>query len=186
MACIRRALAQGVDFIQIREKDLCDRALFELTRRVLDVARDADCRILVNGRADIAMAAGAHGVHLPATGLQISDVRKWVPKNLLIGVSVHTMAEIRFACAQGADYLLMGHIYPTKSKLGYGPPVGLPRLRKACASVSVPILGLGGITPEAIPAVLACGAAGVAGISLFQDPGCRMQDPAPKLRNWIS
>jgi thiamine-phosphate pyrophosphorylase len=168
-ACIRKALAWGVDFIQIREKDLDDRALFELTCRVVALARGTECRVLVNGRADIVVAAGAQGVHLPSTGLQISDIREWLPSNLWIGVSVHTIPEIRRACEQKADYLLMGHIFPTRSKLDFGPPVGLHRLRKACSSFSVPIFGLGGITPDSIESVLKTGAAGVAGVSLFQE-----------------
>ena len=176
ISCVRRAVEWGVDFIQIREKDLEDLALFELTRQVLAAARGSKCLVLVNGRADIALAAGAHGVHLPSTGLQISDLRKWFPRDLLIGVSVHTMAEIRRACAQHADYLLLGHLFPTESKLGYGSPLGLRRLREACCSVSVPIFGLGGIKPESIGSVLDCGAAGVAGIGLFQGSSDRMQD----------
>ncbi len=172
ISCVRRAVEWGVDFIQIREKDLEDRALFELTRRAQDAARGSECRVLVNGRADIAWSAGAHGVHLPSTGLKISDIRKWFPGDLLIGVSVHTMAEIRSACAQNADYLLLGHLFPTESKLGYGSPLGLRRLKEACSSASVPILGLGGIKPGAIQSVLDSGAAGVAGIGLFQDTGC--------------
>ncbi len=168
-ASIRKALASGVDFIQIREKDLEDRTLFELTRRAVALARGTECRILVNGRADIALAAGAHGVHLPSSGIQIPDIRKWLPSNFLVGVSVHTMNEIRRACQWKPDYLLMGHIFPTKSKAGFGPPVGLDRLRKACSIFPVPILGLGGITPDRIESVLDTGAAGVAGISLFQD-----------------
>jgi thiamine-phosphate pyrophosphorylase len=167
--CMRRAIRWGVDFIQIREKDLDDRALFELTRRAVALARGSGCRILVNGRADIALAAGAHGVHLPSKGLQASDIRKWVRNSFLVGVSVHTIPEIRRACAQGADYLLLGHIFPTESKLGFGPPLGLHRLQKACAAASVPVLGLGGIKPELIRPVLDKGAAGVAGIGLFQD-----------------
>ena len=169
IACIRRAIATGVDFVQIREKDLEDRALFELTRRVLALVDGTACRVLVNGRADIALAAGAHGVHLPSTGLQIPDIRKWLPPSLLVGLSAHTLAEIRRACEWKADYVLMGHIFPTRSKSGFGPPVGLNRLKKACSGASVPILGLGGIKPELIGSVLAAGAAGVAGISLFQD-----------------
>jgi thiamine-phosphate pyrophosphorylase len=169
MACVRKSIRQGVDFIQIREKDLNDRALFELTRDAVVAARGAECRILVNGRADIALAAGAHGVHLPSTGLQISDIRKWVSRDLLVGISVHTLAEVRRACAQNPDYLLLGHIFPTESKQGYGPPLGLRHLRKACSIATVPVLGLGGITPESIGLVLNAGAAGVAGIGLFQN-----------------
>lgn len=167
-ASLRRAVRLGVDFVQIREKDLDDRELFELTRRAVSIARGSGCRILVNGRADIALAAGAHGVHLPSSGLQVRDIRGWLPKKFLIGVSVHSDSEIRRACAQGADYLLLGHIFPTGSKSGYGPPLGLERLQKVCARASVPVLGLGGITPARIEPVLAAGAAGIAAITLFQ------------------
>jgi thiamine-phosphate pyrophosphorylase len=173
-ACIRKSVTWGVDFIQIREKDLSDRALFELTCDAVAAARGTECRILVNGRADIALAARAHGVHLPSTGLQVSDIRKWVSRDLLIGVSVHTLAEVRRACAQNPDYLLLGHIFPTESKQGYGPPLGLRHLRKACSIAIVPVFGLGGIGPELIQSVLDSGAAGVAGIGLFQDAGCRI------------
>jgi thiamine-phosphate pyrophosphorylase len=169
IASIRKAIEEGVDFVQIREKDLEDRALFDLTRSALAFARGTECRILVNGRADIALAAGADGVHLPSTGLQIADIRPWVPDDFLIGVSVHTLSEIRRACAQGVDYLLLGHIFPTDSKAAYGLPLGLRRLKNACAVSSVPVIGLGGINWELIEPVLDAGAAGVAGIGLFQD-----------------
>jgi thiamine-phosphate pyrophosphorylase len=169
--CIRRTIQRGVDFVQIREKDLEDGALFDLTRRALHFARGTECRILVNGRADIALAAGAHGVHLPSRGLQVSDIRPWVPRDFLIGVSVHALPEIRRACAQGADYLLLGHIFPTESKAGFGLPLGLRRLKNACSVSSVPVFGLGGIKAELAESVLNAGAAGIAGIGLFQDPG---------------
>jgi thiamine-phosphate pyrophosphorylase len=166
--CVRRALDWGVDFIQIREKDLQDRALFELTRDAVSMARGTQCKILVNGRADVALAAGAHGVHLPSFGLKIPDIKPWLPKRFYIGVSVHTMREIRLACAQKADYLLLGHIFLTESKSDYGPCLGLDYLRAACLKSSVPIFGLGGVRPELIGSVLQTGAVGIAGISLFQ------------------
>jgi thiamine-phosphate pyrophosphorylase len=173
MACIHRAIDCGVDFIQIREKDLDDRSIFDLTRGALAHANGTQCRILVNGRADIALAAGADGVHLPSTGLRIEDIRKWLPNDFLIGVSVHTVAEMNRASEQGAHYLLLGHIFQTASKAGYGSPLGLSRLRNACSRASVPVLGLGGIKPELIGQVLNAGAAGVAGISLFQGKSLR-------------
>jgi thiamine-phosphate pyrophosphorylase len=169
IGCIRRALDWGVDFIQVREKDLKERALYELTCRVVSLARGTQCRILVNGRADIALAAGAHGVHLPSAGLQISEIRPWLPENFVIGASVHTMGEIRRACAQKADYLLLGHVFFTESKSDCGPPLGLDYLRKVCAAVPLPVFGLGGMQPESVGPVTGSGAAGVAGISLFQN-----------------
>ena len=169
---VRKIIAWGVDFIQVREKDLSDRRLFELTRHVVKMAReiprDARCCVLVNGRADIAAAAGADGVHLGSSGLSISDIRAWVPENFIVGVSVHTMREIRAACAGGADYVLVGHVFPTASKEGMGEALGVDFLRRACRKASVPVLALGGITAEHVPVVLQAGAAGFAGISLFQ------------------
>ena len=158
----------GVDFVQIREKDLPDRRLFELTSRAVALSHGRKCRILVNERADIALAAGAHGVHLPSKGLRVSDLRTWLPEGFVIGVSVHTEREIEAACAQGADYVLLGHVFPTESKRIYGPSLGLDFLRKASSKASIPVLALGGMRAESIGPVLETGAAGVAGISLFQ------------------
>jgi thiamine-phosphate pyrophosphorylase len=168
-ACIRRVLRWGVDCIQVREKDLSDRILFEKVRHVVDLARGTDCKILVNGRADIAMAAGAHGVHLPSTGLRPPDIRSWLPGDFLIGISVHTDEEIRRACDEGADYLLLGHVFPTPSKSGLGKPVGLEFLKKVCGTASLPVFALGGIHADKIGPAVEAGATGVAGISLFQN-----------------
>jgi thiamine-phosphate pyrophosphorylase len=167
-ACVRRALAWGVDYIQIREKDLPDKALFELACEIVALAHKTKCKVLINGRADIALAAGAAGVHLPAAGLRISDVRPFFPRKLIIGTSVHSIREAKSAYSMGADYLLLGHLFPTPSKSDLGLPLGLDYLRKLCAAVPIPVLGLGGIRPDSIQSVLDAGAIGVAGISLFQ------------------
>lgn len=165
---IRRAISWGVDFVQLREKDLPDRALFDLATRAVRLARGTPCRIIVNGRSDIAFASGAHGVHLPSTGLPAADLVPHLPKRFLLGVSTHSLPEARRAAASGADYLLLGPVFPTASKIGLGAPVGLQRLRRICSALPVPILGLGGIGPSAIAGILGAGAAGVAGIRLFQ------------------
>ena len=165
---VRKVLARGVDFIQVREKDLSDRRLFELTCRIVELAHDTPCRVLVNTRADIALAAGANGVHLPSSGLAIVDVRSWVPEDFIIGVSVHSLREIRIACEAKVNYILAGHTFPTASKAGYGPNLGLGFLLRAVVRSSVPVLALGGMTAERIPSVLETGVAGIAGISLFQ------------------
>ena len=183
---VRKVINWGVDFIQIREKDLPDRRLFDLTRRIVKMARETPqalrCRVIVNGRADIAVAAGADGVHLASSGIGISVIRAWIPKNFIVGVSVHTMREIRAARAGDADYILFGHVFPTTSKEGMGAALGVDFLRRACLEASMPILALGGITAERIPAVVQAGAIGVAGISLFQkdDEFARMG----KRRTW--
>ncbi|PYU89001.1 MAG: thiamine phosphate synthase [Acidobacteria bacterium] len=164
---VRRIVSAGVDFVQIREKDLPDRQVFEMTRKIVRLAANRNCFVLVNGRADIALAAGAHGVHLPSRGMSPSDLA-WLPQGFLVGVSVHSLAEARLAEKHGADYVLMGPIFPTRSKLLFGPPLGLDYLSRACLSVSIPVLALGGIHARQIPLVLSAGASGIAGISLFQ------------------
>lgn len=156
-----------MDFVQIREKDLSDRELFELTGQVVALARATTCKVLVNGRADLALAAGADGVHLPSRGLQGSDLRAWLPRKFLVGVSVHSLSEARLAAREGADYLLLGPVFATPSKMQYGPPLGLACLRQVCRAVPIPVLALGGMRPEVVPAVMEAGAAGVAGISMF-------------------
>ena len=169
LACIRRVLKWGVDFIQIREKHMSDRDLFELTRRMVELAGQTSCTILVNGRPDIALAAGAHGVHLPSNALPIPEIRPWLPKNFIIGVSTHSRTETGKAFEDRADYVLLGHLFPTPSKSGFGSPLGLDYLRKVCSSFSAPVIGLGGIKAGQIGSVLDAGAAGVAGIRLFQN-----------------
>jgi len=168
-ACIRRLLKWGVDFIQVREKHLSDRALFQMTQRIVRLADRTECRILVNGRADIALAAGAHGVHLPSNALPVPEIRSWSPENFLIGVSVHTQGEVKHAILEGADYVLLGHVYSTPSKSGHGPPLGLDFLKQICSGFSIPIFGLGGIHAGRIGSVLKAGVAGIAGIRLYQN-----------------
>lgn len=165
---VRRAARWGVDFVQIREKDLCDRELYDLTTRVLKAVEDTDCCVLVNGRADVALAAGAQGVHLPAQGIHPAALRPRFPRPFLIGVSTHSIGDVRRAASRGADYVLFGPVFRTESKTHFGPPLGLASLRRACAAVPIPVIALGGIHPELVPSVLASGAAGIAGISMFQ------------------
>jgi thiamine-phosphate pyrophosphorylase len=166
--CIRRVALWGADFIQIREKDLSDKELFDLARGAVRSVRGTSCRILINGRADVALAAGASGVHLPSDAPDVDGLRRWVPPGFLIGVSTHSHREVLRAAGLGVDYVLLGPIYATKSKRRYGPPLGLGPLRAACRGVSTPVFALGGIRPGCIPALLDAGAAGIAGISIFQ------------------
>ncbi len=165
---IRRLIRWGIDFIQIREKDLRDCELFLLTRHVVASARRSPCRVLVNGRADVAIAAGAHGVHLPSSGLHPGDLRTWLPDGFLVGVSVHSVSEAVTAWDSGADYVLAGPVFATPSKAGMGLPLGLGGLSEICCSIPLPVLGLGGIDAGRVKAVLGAGAAGVAAIRLFQ------------------
>jgi thiamine-phosphate pyrophosphorylase len=165
---VKRAVSWGVDFIQLREKDLSDLELFHLTINAVRLARGTTCGILVNGRIDVALAANAHGVHLPSTGLESADLRPHLPRGFLVGVSTHSLGEARRAAASGADYILLGPVFRTASKIRYGKPLGLRCLKRVCSAVNIPVLGLGGIQPNGISPVLSAGACGVAGIGLFQ------------------
>jgi thiamine-phosphate pyrophosphorylase len=160
--------AAGVDAVQIREKDLDDRAVYGLVRLARSALSPA-IRLLVNGRIDIALAAGADGVHLPADGVPVSPLRRRFGPGVLLGCSSHAVEEVARARDGGADYVTFGPVYSTPSKERFGPPVGLDALARA-AALGLPVYALGGVTLARFGEVAAAGAAGVAGIRLFQDP----------------
>jgi thiamine-phosphate pyrophosphorylase len=160
--------AAGVDAVQIREKDLDDRSLYGLTR----LARSAlppGTRLLVNGRVDIALAAGADGAHLPADGPPLAALRQRFGPGVLLGLSTHRVEEVGQALSDGADYVTFGPVWPTPSKARFGPPLGTGELARA-AAVGIPVYALGGVTLDRFGKAASAGAAGIAGIQLFQAP----------------
>jgi len=169
-ASIAQAIAAGVDWVQIREKDLSARRLLALTEGAARQARQQECtRVIVNDRLDVALAAQAHGVHLGTHSMPVDLVRRLTPREFVVGVSCHSLEEALAAETAGADYILLGPIFATPSKLRYGPPLGLAKLREMTLQVSIPVLALGGITTDRVAACRENGAAGIAGIRIFQD-----------------
>lgn len=158
-----RAANDGVEMIQVRAKELSARELSSLVRAVLRVAQSS--RILVNTRTDVALACGAHGVHLPAGSMTPSVIRPIAPDGFLIGVSCHNIEELRAAEREGADFAVFGPIFPSVTKSL--TPIGIDAFREAAASVRLPVYALGGVTRENASACMAAGASGIAGISLF-------------------
>jgi thiamine-phosphate pyrophosphorylase len=171
LTVIGRALSAGVDLVQIREKDLTGRELFDLTRAVMQLPNPKSARILVNARTDVALASGAHGVHLPGDSMSAAEIRKISPAGFLVAVSCHSVDEVRAAASEGADFAVFGPVFETASKTSYGPPQGLEQLERACRAVQIPVLALGGVGLQTAAECLAAGAAGIAGISLFQRNG---------------
>jgi thiamine-phosphate pyrophosphorylase len=167
---IERATEARVALVQIREKALTARSLFQLASRASLLTRGSETRVLVNDRADIARASGCDGVHLSTRSLDASVVRRAFGEEFLMGVSAHTREEASGARAGGADFAVFGPVFDTPSKRAYGPPVGLEVLKEVAHSLSpFPLVALGGVTGENAGACLASGAEGVAAIRLFAD-----------------
>jgi thiamine-phosphate pyrophosphorylase len=171
---IAECAAAGVDLIQLREKDLGTRALEELAHKAMAALGGSRTRLLINSRTDIALACGAHGVHLPANDLPASEVRAVLTQtgigSPVIGVSAHSVAEVASAEAHGADFAVFAPVF---EKNGNASHVGLEQLRQVChrkekAQPPMPVLALGGITLENARQCVEAGAAGIAAIRLFQ------------------
>ena len=183
---IQGAIAAGIDWIQIREKDLAAPKLLVLVKRAV-LARESPIgcaqssgpdsrrtRLIVNDRLDVALAAGADGVHLGRESLPLREVVRWarggnVLPEFLIGASCHTLAEAREAEDAGASYVVFGPVFDTPSKRAFGPPTGIAQLSAVCAAVGMPVLAIGGVNAQNVAECVRAGAAGIAAIRIFQD-----------------
>jgi len=165
---IRRAFAAGIDYVQVREKDLSARCLARLVEQFAKLPEKKNSRLLVNERLDIAVSCGADGVHLPAGSLPVPVARRVGGGALILGVSCHNEDDAAQAADEGASYILLAPVFETPSKRG-AKPLGLSALEKVCRSSSVPVYALGGVDAANAADCIRAGAAGVAGIRLFQD-----------------
>src|SRR5216683_3446901 len=146
---ITAAVAAKIDLIQVREKALTTKVLYELARSAAEITRSSATKLLVNDRADVAAAAGADGVHLTARSLPASVVRQSFGNDFLIGVSTHSLDEARAAHDARADFAVFGPVFETPAKTRYGPPVGLEQLKHVCVELEpFPIFAIGGVTEE--------------------------------------
>ena len=161
----RRAVAGGADVIQLRDKGLSGRDLFTVATAIREITLDAGALFIVNDRLDVALAAGADGVHLGADDLPIECAREIAPSGFIIGASVDSLDSAIRAQAAGADYVALSPTFPTTSKDDAGPGHGLAVLSAIRSQISVPIVAIGGISRENVDSVIAAGADGVAVIS---------------------
>jgi len=162
---IRAVCRGGVKAIQLREKDLPAKSIFNLAQEIQQICKKTGAKLLINDRFDIAQAIRADGVHLTSKSLPIEIVRKYFNSDKLVGVSTHSLEEARQAEVSGADFALFGPIYPTPSKAAYGDPQGLTKLQEVAKSVSIPVFAVGGITPDKAKKCVESDAFGVAVIS---------------------
>jgi thiamine-phosphate pyrophosphorylase len=159
---VARAVAGGVDVVQLREKDLSAAQLVPLTDRLRAITQDK-ALLIVNSRLDVAQVCGADGVHLPERGASVAAARRLAGDDFIVGRSVHSVEEAVKAQEEGADYVQVGAIFPTRSHPG--PPAGLALLESVAATLAIPVVAVGGITAENVGKVMRAGPAGAAVIS---------------------
>lgn len=162
VAVVELALAAGARAIQLRDKDASPRLLLDRARRLRDLTREAGALLFVNDRVDVALAAGADGVHLGPDDLPVAAVREAVGEALLVGYSTDDPVRAREAQEEGADYLGCGDVFGTGSKADAGDVIGLARLDAVARAVDIPVVAIGGVTPERAAEVATTRAAGTA------------------------
>ncbi len=170
-----QALAAGARAVQLRDKDAPPRDAYPLARRLRRATLEHDALLFVNDRVDLALAAGADGAHLGPDDLPVRIARKLVPPGFLLGYSTSCPSEARSAADEGADYIGCGPVFETNTKRDAGPAIGLAGLAAVVRAATVPVVGIGGITPTRAAAVRATGAAGSAVV------GALMAAPDPSV-----
>ena len=182
---LEQALEGGVRAVQLREKDLGGRALLELARDVRRLCDRYGTELFVNDRVDVVLAADAAGVHLAANSMPVAVARELLGPDRKIGVSTHSVKEVRSAAEAGADFVLFGPVYPTASKLAFGNPQGPAALRAVTDAAPVPVFAIGGVKQHHIPEIKAHGTSRIALISAISeapDPRGAVRDILATLR----
>ncbi len=166
------AASAGANFFQIREKGSSPEEFARFVEHVVNILAGFPTTLVINDRADVALAVGADGVHRPGQGLPFATLRRLMEYRL-VGASCHSSQEVEAAAAEGADYMTLSPIFETSSKPGYGPALTPARLERACRAVAAPVYALGGVEPANVEDCLDAGAHGVAvmgGIMRAEDP----------------
>ena len=179
---VQQALDGGVKAIQLREKDLGGKELFEVANRLSVICHRYDAKLFINDRIDVALAVDAAGVQLGKTSLSIETARALMGSEKLIGYSTHSPQEAKQAEGAGADFILFGPVYFTPSKAAYGSPQGLTPLKEAVAKVALPVYAIGGINAENLTQTMNTGIHGIALISAIIAAG----DPTAEAKKILS
>jgi len=167
---IEAAAASEVSLIQLREKNLSARVLYQLAVEAVSITRGSRTRLLINDRFDVALAACADGVQLTSRSINTGVVRTLCGQEFLLGVSTHSLNEARSARTDGADFVLFGPVFETASKRTFGQPQGVDKLKEVVSALDdFPVIAIGGVSEQNAFECLTTGVAGIAAISLFQD-----------------
>ncbi len=169
LPAIKKSLQQGVRLIQLREKDLSTKELYELAKKIKPLCKKYHAIFLINTRVDLALALNLDGVHLPQKPgcLSLKEARLLLGPQKWLGQSTHSLKEALRAEKEGADFITFGPIHRTPSKIKLGRPLGFKQLQKICHAVKIPVYALGGLTQADLPQIKKRGAHGVAGIRTF-------------------
>ena len=182
---IHNLLDVGVSAIQLREKDLSDTEFIKLAEPLCQLCHTYSAQFFINSRIKIAMNVGADGLHLTADSISVRKVIEETSRRFIIGSSIHTLAEAKQREIEGADFITYSPIYPTLSKPGYGPVIGLDGLRTVTTKINIPVFALGGVTPERVLGCLDAGAYGVAVMSGVMSPEDGAQQAKVYLRQLL-
>lgn len=174
LADVRAALTTGRCAIQVRAKELSDRSALDLTLRILELARPVGALVLLNDRLDVALTAGADGVHLGTDDLPVARVRAVVPPGFVIGATVRSAHQARSAEECGATYLGVGPAYTTSTKEGLPEPLGPDGVAAVVSATALPVIAVGGVTADRVAPLRAAGAHGVAVVAALSEA----EDPA--------